>query len=153
MNIRYAKENDSCKLDQLFSKLLNYERDNYDINIKQSLNITGFFIKRINKIDNIILLAEEENEIIGYIYGYIRSNNKIKIEIESYIESIFIEDRYRNKGIGRKLIETFINESKKRNVKYIIIENKYLNTIAKKLYSDMGFNIFIESRRKELWKY
>ena len=150
MNIRYAKENDSCKLDQLFSKLLNYERDNYDINIKQSLNITGFFIKRINKIDNIILLAEEENEIIGYIYGYIRSNNKIKIEIESYIESIFIEDRYRNKGIGRKLIETFINESKKRNVKYIIIENKYLNTIAKKLYSDMGFNIFIESRRKEL---
>ena len=90
------------------------------------------------------------NEIIGYIYGYVRSDNCIKIELESYIDSLFVEENYRYQKVGTTLLNLFVEESRRRNVKYILIDNKQANKHAKEVYEKLGFNIFIESRRKEI---
>lgn len=148
-NIRTIREDEDTLLDILFAKLLQSERL-YDTNIKDNLTINGFFKKRTNDKDAILLVADVDNKIVGYIYGYVHSDNKIKIELESYIESLFVEEEYRNQGIGQELLNRFIEESKDRGVKYIFIENKVGNETAQFLYKKLNFNIFIENRRKEI---
>lgn len=147
--IEKASDNECSILDNLFAMLLISDKE-YDCNIKDGLTMNGFFSKRIKDEDSIILVAKIDNNIVGYIYGYIRSDNKIKKELESYIESLFIIEEYRNKGIGTTLINKFIDECKSKNVKYIFIENKEKNESAKFLYNRLGFQIFIETRRKEI---
>lgn len=148
MIVRKAKKEDANMLDRLFAKLLENERFYYDENIKENITMSGFFEKRIDKENEIIFVAEESNKIVGYIYGYINIDNKIKIELEANIDSLFVIEEYRNKKIGTKLINAFIEEVKNKNCKYIFIDNKYLNKRAAKLYNNLGFDMFIESRRK-----
>lgn len=147
--IRKAAYKDSDVLDSLFAKLIENEQI-YDDNIKDNLTMKGFFSKRINEEENIILVVEDNDSIVGYIYGYIRADNKIKKELEAYIESLFIIKEYRNQGLATSLINKFIEEAKKLNTKYIFIENKKDNIVAKKLYDKLNFNNFIEHRRKEI---
>lgn len=150
--ISYSKAEmlDCQRLDFLFSKLLKDDKTNYDSNIKDGLTMNGFFSKRINLEDTILFVARCDNEIIGYIYGYVRSDNCIKIELESYIDSLFVEENYRYQKVGTTLLNLFVEESRRRNVKYILIDNKQANKHAKEVYEKLGFNIFIESRRKEI---
>lgn len=147
--IREAFDNDNLILDNLFAKLIETDRE-YDSNVKVDLTMKGFFKNRISDIDSIVLVAYIDEQVIGYIYGYVRSDNKIKIELEAYIESLFVIEEYRNQGVATSLINKFIEESKKRNVNYLFIENKVNNESAKKLYSKLHFSNFIECRRKEI---
>lgn len=75
--IRKATYKDSDVLDSLFAKLIENEQI-YDDNIQDNLTMKGFFSKRINEEGNIILVVEDNDNIVGYIYGYIRADNKIK---------------------------------------------------------------------------
>lgn len=148
--IRDAIINDCNILNNLFEKLLKYEQNLFDENIKQDVKITSFFDKKINDSDCIILVATIDDIVVGYIYGYIDSDNKIKKEKEALINSIYIEEEYRNNKIGTNLITHFINKAKKLKVKYISIDNFADNKIAGYLYDKLGFSLFKENRRKEI---
>ena len=148
--IRKANNNDCTILNKLFQNLLIYERTYFDKNIKIDLNINSYFEKRINDNNFVIFVASIDNDIIGYINGYIDDDNKIKIEIEATIQSIYIEDNYRNKGIGAKLINEFVKCVKEKGVKYILIDNFIQNESARYLYNKLGFIALKESRRIEI---
>lgn len=148
--IREANNNDISSLNSLFQKLLEYERENYDDNIKEDLCINSFFDKRINIKNHIVLVAEVENNIVGYLYCIIDDDNKITKEIEAKIESFYIDFEYRNKGIGTKMLQEINRILKDKNVKYVFIENLEKNEHSKYLYEKLGFEIFREDRRKKL---
>ena len=150
IKIRRANINDCNYLNKMFEKLLEYERKNYDKNIKKGVKINSFFNKKIDNNNYIILVCIIERELIGYISGYIDDDNKIKEDIEVCIESFYIEEKYRNKGIGTNLINEFIKYSKNLNIKYISIDNFVENSCAKYLYNKLGFKLLKENRRKEV---
>ena len=149
MIIRKAELEDVEQLDMMFAKLLEIDKI-YDDNLKSGLTMQGFFSKRIMDEDVIAFVAFDYDNIIGYVFGYIQKDNKVKVELEAYIESIYIEESKRKTGIGTKLIEQFELEAQNRGVKYIFIDNKVNNLVAHNLYSKLGYNLFIESRRKEI---
>lgn len=149
-NIRRASLKDVKTLNLLFQKLLEYERENYDKNIKDNLNVNSYFNKKLEEIDNIVLVAEVNKVIVGYLFGYIDKTNKIKKELEASINSIYVDGNYRNIGIGTSLINNFIDDVKKENVKYIYIDNLLDNNIARYLYNKLGFYVFKETRKMEL---
>ena len=149
MIIRKAELEDVEQLDMMFAKLLEIDKI-YDDNLKSGLTMHGFFSKRIMDEDVIAFVAFDNDNIIGYVFGYIQKDNKVKVELEAYIESIYIEESKRKTGIGTKLIEQFELEAQNRGVKYIFIDNKVNNLVAHNLYSNLGYNLFIESRRKEI---
>ncbi len=69
----------------------------------------------INKIKSKeFFIAFEEGKPVGRImFQYFW-------EVIPYIELIFVEKNYRNKGIARKLLESLEKEARKRKSKYII---------------------------------
>lgn len=148
--IRKAIKEDKTILNHLFEELLLYERK-YDSNIKSDVKILSYFDKRIDLENNIILVALVDDKIIGYIYGDIDIDNKVKKELEANIHMLYITEEYRNKKIGTNLLNEMINIFKQNNVKYVFISNLLNNDTAKHLYEKLGFDVVTEKRRKEIF--
>ena len=124
-------------INECFPKIENYEI--YDetlfylfldkesnIKVLEKDNIIGI----INILDNKILTKKKtEDELFGY---------SIKGELGYYLYNFLVNNKYRNKGYGKKIIKYLILNLKKNNIsdkKYY----KYIHTIS---ISDISSNIF-----------
>lgn len=147
IKIRTAIAEDLEIINHLFIDLVTYERENYDHNIKNDLVINSYFDLRIKDSNQIVLVAEYNNLIVGYAYSIIDYENNIKKELEGSIDSIFVLEEYRNKKIGTELIKETIKQLKAKGVKHIFITNIKENSKAGKLYDELGFKIYRENRK------
>lgn len=62
---------------------------------------------------NILLVATEDDEVIGFIYAKVISPRWCMLE------SLGVEDKHRGKGIGTKLLENLYAILKEKGVDYI----------------------------------
>ena len=84
----------------------------------------------------------------GYIFesdgtptGYAIVSMKFETEVggmAAWIEQLFVEEEFRNKGIGRKFFE-FLSDGLKGKIKRVRLEVGDDNEGAKKLYKNIGF--------------
>ena len=125
MIYRKPTNNDANILDNLLTKLIIDEKQ-YDPNV-ELVNVKDFYINYINDPNKYFEVCEDNNNIVGYIYSIIDSNN-------AKIDALFIEESYRNKGIASTLIENFIKYAKDNSIKNITIYVLNNNTKAKNLY-------------------
>lgn len=58
---------------------------------------------------------------------------------EGILTSVAVKMKYRNKGIANKLMDSFIQEAKQRNIKFINLEVRASNVPAIALYKKYGF--------------
>jgi len=81
------------------------------------------------------LVAEENNEIIGYVVGIIRKNKT------GHIVSIAVSPKHRRKKVGQKLLDAILTKFKKRKLIRVKLEVKTTNIPAISLYLKNGFQI------------
>lgn len=146
INFRKAKINDLPIIQSLDKKLFEYE-------IKEGFYNSNDFIENwsqlgavkdyfSNLIENqFVYLAEVENKVIGYIIGTIFPEDSITNYKgkSAEIDNIYIDEDYRNSGIGTKFEELFVNWCKKNNVKRIFTTTEISNKIAIDFYKKNGF--------------
>lgn len=77
---------------------------------------------------NKYLVAKEDRRIVGYI-------GIEKISGETHIINMAVHPEYRRKGIGKKLIESILNDKD-----VFFLEVRVSNVPALKLYEKFGFN-------------
>ena len=122
----------------------NFEKDFYDLNIewleyffqveeydyKVLSNSKKYIINKGGKI----FFAESAGNIIGTV-ALMPTKNKLVFELTK----MAVKPKYRNKGIGKKLLKKCIDYSKSNNHSSIILySNKKLNN-AIHLYRNFGF--------------
>lgn len=89
--------------------------------------------KDINEINKPLeIIAIENNKIIGGIYGRSIWGT---LEIKTFV----VDESYRKKGIGTKLILEAENEAFQRNCRYISLDT--FSFQAPKFYEHMGFEL------------
>ena len=99
-----------------------------------------------SKIKSILLVAEENKEIVGFIlahfvqYGFFRYGT---------IDEFYVKKEFRGRGIGKKLIKEVMRKLQRMNVKMIIVGTEKENKGAIKLYKKVGFEV----GKKSLWFY
>jgi L-amino acid N-acyltransferase YncA len=85
------------------------------------------------------IVAEENKEIIGFGQAWIKNKDT------GITESVYVDKKYRKKGIGNKIMKELIKWLKKQKLKYIesscFIENKP----SYKLHEKLGFKPFVTS--------
>ena len=131
IEIRNAIYEDKDILNEMLEKLIRYEYDHYNINVKEDFKITSFFDKKLKEDNSIVLVACYNNNIIGYIYAYIDSDNIITKDLEAFVNSLYIEEDYRNKKNKNKLIKELIEVLKRKDVKFVSIDNMVNNIEAR----------------------
>lgn len=142
MKIRKASLKD---LEQI--KKLNQELFYHDYNFDNTLDLKWpdknkeYYKKRITDKNSIALVAENEKNIVGYLFGAITEAQEYRnIKKIAELENMFIVKEHRGKGIGKKLIENFIQWAKNKKIKRIKVIASAQNQQAIEVYKKNRFS-------------
>jgi ribosomal protein S18 acetylase RimI-like enzyme len=140
MLIRKAKKEDIESIHKLDKESTRYHRkfdkDFYTISEKWWEIKKDSQIKAIKSPTNLILVAEINGKVVGYIWGYIETIMKNKI---GKIQELIVTSRQRGKGIGKELIKNMLDffKGKKCIISEIEVFVDNLSTIQ--VYEKVGF--------------
>ena len=96
----------------------------------------------INKQNTKVLVAENKNNILGFIYLRHESPHDYNAEIEA----LYIEPSKQNRGIGTQLVNHVINNISNQLCLWVLDTN----VVAKKFYSKVGFSETNKTKQIEL---
>ena len=91
------------------------------------------WMKAIGDPSRILLVAEEDDSIVGAAQGLVDWSRL------STLGFLGVDESHRRKGIGRSLLERFIEESRSRDAAKITLFTSPTLKPAVKLYAEMGF--------------
>ena len=94
--------------------------------------------------NNFWIAINEENQVVGTCGGLQQTENTLKMNC------FYINSKYRNLGIGKKLYNLFIDFAKKGNYKEIILCTFKEFDRAIRFYEERGFKLY-ETIEDEFW--
>lgn len=128
-----------------FIKKLNHQQFVYELEFEKDLNLKWsyqegdlYFRDKISGQDGVCFVAELDGKIIGCLAGGIREGESWLNLVRSEVENIFVDEEFRRKGVGRKLIQAFIEWSKDQKVNRVVINSFWKSSEAIKFYKKMG---------------
>lgn len=139
-NLEYIK---MC--DQLFINFLLSEKK-YDFNIKILDNYESFKKDILDK-NAFINVMVEEGKVIAFIYLCIVESRKQEDKIGK-ICFVYVEEKYRSKGVATKLVESSIDLFRKQGISIIEVKSFVENKEANSLYKKFNFKPLWQSYRK-----
>lgn len=100
-----------------------------------------------SRINN-ALFALNDDKAVGMVVYMISPKNKLNHVAEMF--GVFVKEEYRNKKIGKQLVESAINKIRqKKNIIKIKLVVTAIQESAVKFYSSLGFEI-VGTLKKEL---
>ena len=143
--IRKAKLNDFSGVHKLIMQVhkLHVSKRN---DIYKDIDPMNFeeFKTELSNSNNIYLIAELGNEIVGICFSQIKEilNNKImKNRKILHIEDICVDENHQKKGIGKKLYNQIVELAKEKNIDNIELMVWGFNENAIKFYENLGMSI------------
>ena len=140
MNIRRCEINDA---DNMLKMLLELDKETEYMLFEaderpNDINRVKAMINQSINGDNLLLIATEDDNIIGFLSaqrGILR-----KIKHTAYIV-VGIREKFRGKGIGKKLFCDLDLWAKENNISRLELTVMCPNSIAKQLYEKSGFEV------------
>ena len=126
-------------------KIIDYKKQ---IIYEFSKNLTK---KEINKINNYV--TKEVRDQFNNCYSIVVNNKKVGCLLVTekddgkLIDEIYLEEEYRNKGIGTNIIKNIIRD----NIVYLWVYKLNIKAIA--LYKRLGFKIVNETETRYYMRY
>ena len=144
VNIRYATANDIPRINELFIQMIRYVNEQ-DRNSSKEVNgepfvdgyEDGFLEKFLISSDKFILVAEKDNQVIGYLSC--EEKNKIQEDSFIYLDDFCVDGSYRGYGIGTRLVQTAEEYSQKNNFGHLRLHVESGNSNSIRFYSNLGF--------------
>ncbi len=81
-----------------------------------------------------ISIAEHDNNIIGYILGFVHSTFFANGNV-AWLEEIMIDEKYRRMGVGTELVKQFEETAKEKQCKLVALATRR----AANFYSAIGY--------------
>jgi len=103
-----------------------------------------FIIAQFRKKSSILLVAEKEAKVVGYLLGEIRERLPFqRLQKTGYIWDIVVTDCERDKGIGSLLLEKAFEFFKHRGLATAMLNVSEKNTGALRFYEKHGFETYL----------
>ena len=83
--------------------------------------------------------AKTDSHLVGLVAAYIN-----EVEGFSYITNVSLLSDYRNRGIGRRLMEAAVFDAENKGLKMLVLETSKENVKALSLYIQLGFKIDVD---------
>lgn len=116
-----------------------HDFENFIKLINTNIDVVSFnlFINNLNPNRHIIIVYEKNDEIIGTGSLLIEPKLTYNISYLGHIENIFVDEKYRNMGIGKEIVNFLIDYAKKKLCYRIDLacEDHLIN-----YYKSLGFN-------------
>lgn len=92
--------------------------------------------KLLEKDNILIATCFDENNLVGIA---LMANYEVISGYKGWVEDVVVDENYRGKGIGKKLMDALISEGKKIGLSEICLFTSYKRTAAINLYKKLGF--------------
>ncbi|MDM5316808.1 GNAT family N-acetyltransferase [Fictibacillus sp. b24] len=112
---------------------------------EQSRTLAGIKMALDNPDKSGIIIAEEENSVIGIAFF----NLGVSLRIGGpylWLNELYVHEEHRNKGIARKLLLHLIYWAERDGIKSIELETGINNSVTKHLYNSLDFHDIISKR-------
>lgn len=131
MKIRLARESDYKQLMQLYNDFVGEDR--------YSKYNNDSFKKVINSTNNFIFVAEDNGKLVGFATFSIRDVIRYPKQIAE-LDELFVSLDYRQKGVGKLLMQQVEDKAKELNCYRIFVESQYKHETAHKFYEELGYS-------------
>ncbi len=149
MEIRKAKKSDLEEIFALGFKLLKYHTQYNDYyqpvkNLKEfKKGQRKYFTEQLKKRNSYFLVLDDDGKIVGYSIAKVTANPPVlKDKMRGEFAEIFIDEKYRGKNWGNKLLEQSLAWLSKKKIRQIIVKYDAKNDWAENLYKQAGFHPF-----------
>ena len=145
IDIRLAKLDDVKDMQKFMYLLMKEEYEQFDptnkITWAKSKKCAAYFTNRINKTNQLAIIAEYKDEKIGYLSAQINGAYEYR-SISKYgiLADMFVLKEHRNLKIGTKLIKEFKKWAKQKGAKRIRVQSFAKNEKALRFYRRHGFD-------------
>jgi GNAT superfamily N-acetyltransferase len=141
--IRRAKREDARAVGELAEKLV-IQHQEYDARrfsrLASSEQMAWFYGGQTEAKDAVVLVAEIENEIVGFAYIQFEAKNYAGLlESSAWLHDIYVEDTARRKNVGQSLLESSIKAAKELGAAKLMLTVAARNEIARKFFEQNGF--------------
>jgi ribosomal protein S18 acetylase RimI-like enzyme len=149
---RKAKLDDRDQLDALFREELEYHKRLLPdvFKIPDKLIDESWLKSTLDNDNSSLVVAEHTGTIVGAILYNIKVNPADSIyneRIFGYIEELIVKESFREKGIGKKLLDFAISDLKNRDVNEIELNVWENNKLGQEFFKKYGFKT-IQRRMK-----
>jgi GNAT superfamily N-acetyltransferase len=98
-----------------------------------------YFSSHVTSDRSLVLVAESGGEPVGYLIGYLRHPQSVRPVTIAELESMFVAQGERSRGVGLQLIDAFVPWSQNRDVARMSVTAFASNDAAIRFYERCGF--------------
>jgi ribosomal protein S18 acetylase RimI-like enzyme len=138
IEIAKATYDDALKANEFLTKLIQDEKK-YDSNINEKFVINSYYEPAVRNPRKCLLIAKNDNEIIGYLYGYLMDDGDTVLNKVSKLDALFVNEASRRLKMATRLINEFKIWSLDKGCRYIEVGVFNSNVSAYNLYKNNGF--------------
>ncbi|MFQ6601309.1 GNAT family N-acetyltransferase [Flavobacterium sp. C3NV] len=132
IKIRRVEKQD---LDFVYKAICELESEVLDFEVFKKI-----FNENISNPKNLYLLAENQNEGVGFI-SFHTQNLLHHCGLVGEIQGFFIHQSYRGQGVGKQLIEKIMNYADQNNLKSIEVTTNKRRVENVLIYENLGFGL------------
>jgi len=139
-------EAEECHIPQIVSLWVEFFDYHYDIDpffekSDDAEESFGTMIgERIGKDDSLVLVAVEDDRVVGYCLAYVSENPPVvKTRQSGFISDLAVTSGYRRKGIGERLLRQSLAWFKLRGLKSVYLRVLAKNEVARAFWEAEGF--------------
>lgn len=145
MTIRRAEPRDALSLGRLGAALM---RTHYGFDAKRFLapgegveaGYASFLESQAHDADSLVLVAEDERAIVGYVYAAIEPLSWKDLRGEcGFIHDLLVIERARGTGIGDALLNQAVDWLRVRHMPRVVLGTAAQNDTARRLFERRGF--------------
>lgn len=96
-----------------------------------------FLEERVSKNESVIFVAKINGEPAGFVQLY-PTFSSVALQRAFILNDLYVDERFRQQGVGRSLIEKCYTYCVERKARYVTLETAKDNHQAQKLYEQMG---------------
>lgn len=141
VKIRKARE-DELKIVQGLNEELFLFDSSYDDALKMEWPYkeegAQYFRSKISGKDGICLIAEVNGRVIGYLAGKLNNPVNYRLYKRAELETIFIKEGFRGRGVGTKLVKEFLKWAKENGTDRVFVSAYFYDDKASSFYKKMG---------------
>lgn len=130
MKIRLVKQSDYEQLMELYNLFVGSDR--------YSKHDNDSFKKVINNPNNFVFIAENKGKQVGFVTFSVRDVIRYPKQIAE-LDELFVLPDYREKGVGKQLMQKIEDKAKELNCYRLFIESRYDFKTAHKFYESLGY--------------
>ena len=155
ISIREAKIEDLEAIQNFNNKLCAKENREFDPTINPEFATTEsgkeYFKESIESDTKIALVAEDNDEIIGYIVGGIEEVSDYRnITNICEVENMWVDEKYRSQGIGKQFMDKLEIWAREKGINRMRAITSYKNEKAIKFYKREGYSEYDLILEKDL---